>query len=87
MFKILKVFDKLRVDDATISGFGGLDKAEHGEYAYVLNPHIDGTVIEPPTMDRKSPSPPGTWNSSINGKPPTTNPTYTNGISGEFGFN
>lgn len=28
----------LRVDDAIIAGEGGLDKHEHGEYAYLINP-------------------------------------------------
>eukprot|EP00038_Savillea_parva_P004978 m.145639 g.145639 ORF g.145639 m.145639 type:complete len:530 (-) comp11629_c1_seq9:298-1887(-) len=41
VFSILKYFKCLRVDDAVIAGDGGLDKHEHGEYAYVLDPHTE----------------------------------------------
>jgi hypothetical protein len=68
IFKLLSVFNKLRVDDATISGFGGLDKAEHGEYGYVLTPHRDGTVVEPPKADRQFPTPSGSLHSGDKSK-------------------
>jgi Amt family ammonium transporter len=36
VFFVLKKFNMLRVDDEVIASDGGLDKHEHGEYAYVL---------------------------------------------------
>ena len=78
VFKLLKTFGKLRVEDSVITGFGGLDKAEHGEYAYVLTPHRDGTVAEPPNTDRTSLTPPGTQSKL----PTIKNPAYDG-----FGFN
>lgn len=41
VFFVLKKCNLLRVDDAVIAGTGGLDKAEHGEFAYVLDPRGD----------------------------------------------
>jgi len=38
LFFILRKAKMLRVDDEVIAGAGGLDKAEHGEFAYVLEP-------------------------------------------------
>ena len=40
VFFFLRKAGALRVDDGVIAGEGGLDKHEHGEYAYVLDPHL-----------------------------------------------
>eukprot|EP00038_Savillea_parva_P004977 m.145606 g.145606 ORF g.145606 m.145606 type:complete len:513 (-) comp11629_c1_seq6:214-1752(-) len=45
-FFILKRINCLRVDDVVIAGEGGLDKHEHGEYAYVLDPHLSTDMTE-----------------------------------------
>lgn len=39
-FFILKKTGQLRVEDEVIASDGGLDKHEHGEFAYVLEPHL-----------------------------------------------
>lgn len=56
LFFVLKTTNRLRVDDDEIAGVGGLDKAAHGEFAYVLEPTrapVGSAQALTPTTGRK----------------------------------
>jgi Amt family ammonium transporter len=47
LFFVLHKTGQLRVDDEIIASEGGLDRHEHGEFAYVLNPRLQTPNVSP----------------------------------------